>query len=203
MSEPGTFYETHGADFSKSRYRVWPQVRAFLDALPHGAKVLDIGCGNGKNMLAARADLTVFGCEPSSTLCEICAERGLNVVQGDARNLPFKDASFDAVIMIAVIHHIDPCEQDKALFEIQRVLKPSGKALITCWAVEQPEGARRSFHVGLNIVKWKGKESAPLKYWIMDRWLAEGFVSTLPSSLSCEELSLNAGNWVFTLRHTI
>ena len=199
MAEPATFYDTHGVDFSKSRFRVWPQVREFLDALPHGAKVLDIGCGNGKNMLAARADLSVTGCEPSRTLCEICAERGLNVVQGDARQLPFKDASFDAVIMIAVIHHIHPREHNQPLFEIQRVLKPGGKALITNWAVEQPVGARRSFHVGLNLVSWKGKEMEPLPYWVMDRETAEAFVRSLPHELICESLVCVAGNWTFVI----
>ena len=192
------FYETHGTEFSKSRYAVWPQVQAFLDALPAGAKVLDIGCGNGKNMLA-RADLCFTGVEPSAALCAICAERGLSVVQTDAHALPFNDAAFDAVIMIAVLHHIPPQEQYKALFEIQRVLKVGGKALITNWAVEQPQESRRKFTAGLNQVIWKGKETEPLPYWVMDKGIAVDFAKTLPTSFTCEELELIAGNWSFAL----
>jgi tRNA (uracil-5-)-methyltransferase TRM9 len=192
------FYETHGAEFSKSRYAVWPQVQAFLDALPSGAKVLDIGCGNGKNMLA-RADLCFTGVEPSAALCAICAERGLSVVQADARDLPFKEQTFDAVIMIAVLHHLTPESHSQALCEIQRVLTPGGKALITNWAVEQPENSRRAFTPGLNNVAWKGKECSPLPYWVMNKSMAVDFVYNLPSSLACQELELVAGNWSFTL----
>lgn len=198
MSTALDFYETHGNEFSKSRYTVWPQVKSFLDALPAGAKVLDIGCGNGKNMLG-RADLCFTGVEPSATLCAICTKRGLIVTQADAKALPFEDASYDAVIMIAVIHHIPPHEQYKALFEIQRVLKPGGKALITNWAVEQPQDSRRKFTAGLNQVMWKGKETEPLPYWVMDAEMGKNFAKALPTSLICTEIELIAGNWSFAL----
>jgi ubiquinone/menaquinone biosynthesis C-methylase UbiE len=191
---PTEFYETHAQDFSKSRFRIWPDVKELLDSLPPYSTVLDIGCGNGKNMLY-RKDLNMTGLEYSEALCEICINRGLNVVQGSTLSLPFKDNTFDAIIMIAVIHHIPPDEHYKVLNEIQRVLKPGGQALITNWAVEQPVDSRRTFTRGLNMVEWKGKESAPLPYWVMDRELAEEFIQKMPQNIICKNLKWSAGNW--------
>lgn len=194
-----TFYDIHAADFSRSRFRVWPLIKQFLDSLPANSKVLDIGCGNGKNMMY-RQDLDMYGLEHAKALTNICQSRGLKVVQGDAKNLPFQDNTFDAIIMIAVIHHIDPQEHEIALKEIQRVLIPGGSCLITNWAVEQPESARRQFHKGLNMVKWKGKETELLPYWVMDEAIAKEFTNNLPSGLQFVKLEWDAGNWNFTLK---
>ena len=194
MTTPTEFYQIHAQDFSKSRFRIWPSVKELLDSLPPYSTVLDIGCGNGKNMLY-RKDINMTGLEYSEALCEICINRGLNVVQGDARSLPFKDNSFDAIIMIAVIHHIPSDEHYKVLNEISRVLKPNGKALITNWAVEQPPNSRRTFTRGLNMVTWKGKEDKPLPYWVMDKEIAEEFIQKIPNGIICKNLKWSAGNW--------
>ena len=201
MSTTTEFYEIHAQDFSRSRYRIWPSVASFLDALPSNSTVLDIGCGNGKNMIH-RQDLTMVGLEQSKALCDICINRNLNVVQGSALSLPFKDNTFDAIIMIAVIHHIHPEEQIKVLEEIQRVLKPSANAsaLITNWAVEQPDDGRRTFVPGLNMVKWKGKEIDPLPYWVMNKEMAEEFSQKMPEGIKCKNLSWGGGNWEFIIQ---
>jgi SAM-dependent methyltransferase len=189
-----TFYDIHAADFSKSRFRIWPLVKQFLDSLPPNSKVLDIGCGNGKNM-KYRNDLQMYGIEYSQALTDICIKDGLNVIQGDALTLPFENESFDAVIMIAVIHHIEPTLHNKVLNEIQRILVPGSKCLITNWAVEQPENAKRQFVKGLNMVTWKDKEDLPLPYWVMDKELAEEFTNNLPTGLKFMNLEWDAGNW--------
>jgi ubiquinone/menaquinone biosynthesis C-methylase UbiE len=140
------------------------------------------------------------GLENSAALTKICKERGLTVAQGDARTLPFEDQSFDAIIMIAVIHHIPPSEHPQVLNEIKRVLRPSGTCLITNWAVEQPQDAKRTFTPGLNMVAWKDKLDAVLPYWVMDKTQAEEFVQSVPTSLKCKKISWDAGNWEFWLQ---
>jgi len=197
-----SFYDIHAADFSKSRFRVWPHIQQFLDRLPSNSRVLDIGCGNGKNM-SYRQDLDMTGLEYSKALCDICLSRDLNVIQGDARALPFSDNSFDAIIMIAVIHHINPLEHYKVINEIKRVLKPNGTCLITNWAVEQPENSKRKFTLGLNMVAWKGKEDTLLPYWVIDKNTAEDYINNLPDSLQCNMLTWDAGNWEFWLQKNI
>ena len=199
-----TFYDIHAADFSKSRFRIWPLVKQFLDSLPPNSKVLDIGCGNGKNMIYAlnRQDLQVYGLEHSQALTDICIQKGLNVIQGNALSLPFENNTFDAIIMIAVIHHINPDEHNKVLKEIQRVLKPTSKCLISNWAVEQPENAKRQFVKGLNMVVWKDKEDNPLPYWVMNRTIAEEFTHSVSNDLKCINLEWDGGNWYFTLQRS-
>jgi hypothetical protein len=49
-------YNNIAKDFNLSRVRIWPCVSAFLNTFPPNAKILDNGCGNGKNMLY-RTDL--------------------------------------------------------------------------------------------------------------------------------------------------
>jgi ubiquinone/menaquinone biosynthesis C-methylase UbiE len=195
-----TFYDIHAEDFSKSRFRIWPRVKDFLDKLPPNSKVLDIGCGNGKNMVYGTTQHQMYGLENAKALTDICIQKGLNVVQGDARSIPFEDNTFDAAIMIAVIHHINPNEHFKVLNEIKRVLKPNGTCLITNWAVEQPVNAKRRFHTGLNWVVWKGKEDEPLPYWVMDNNDALNFIDDIPDGLESKTLVWDAGNWNFVLQ---
>jgi SAM-dependent methyltransferase len=47
---------------------------------------------------------------------------------GDVRDLPFRDASFDAIYSMGTIEHFD--ETERAVDEIARVLKPGGRAIV-------------------------------------------------------------------------
>lgn len=58
---------------------------------------------------------------------EIYGDR-LNTQNGDIYKLPFKDQSFDALIMVRATHHFK--SMDKVLFELHRILKPGGIAVI-------------------------------------------------------------------------
>ncbi|MFH1751765.1 MAG: class I SAM-dependent methyltransferase [archaeon] len=93
-------------------------------------KVLDVGCGFGELIEALRAfgfdvsGLTVTGLEVKE-----CKEKGLNVVLGDAgKELPFESNSFDIVLSIGSIEHIENWEN--AMKEMSRVLKTGGRILI-------------------------------------------------------------------------
>jgi ubiquinone/menaquinone biosynthesis C-methylase UbiE len=52
----------------------------------------------------------------------------ITATRGDARQLPYPDASFDAALMAAVLGEIP--NQDAALREIARVLKPGGRLVV-------------------------------------------------------------------------
>src|SRR2546428_3605450 len=60
-------------------------------------------------------------------------------VGGEATKLPFRDASFDASLCIAVLHHL-PLESDRlaALTELRRVLRRRAPLFLSVWAREQP-----------------------------------------------------------------
>jgi alkylated DNA repair protein alkB family protein 8 len=130
-------YDKIGDNFSHTRHSTWPGVREFIMSLPENSMVLDAGCGNGKNM-QIRKSIDIIGCDLSETLLEICKDKGLNVVKANIIDLPFKNESFDAVICIAVLHHLSTYERRQLAFnELFRVVKPGGKIYIEVWAYEQ------------------------------------------------------------------
>ena len=142
--------ESQVKDFYNENYQ------KFVDLMSENCKVLDAGCGNGKNMIYIKNKfIEVVGIDFSEKLIEICKNKSLNVINADIRNLPFKDNSFNFVMSIAVIHHLS-CEEDryKSINEMLRVCKPGGKVLISLWAFEQPEKSRFNFILGDNYVKW-------------------------------------------------
>jgi len=89
-----------------------------------------------------------MGCDRSSGLTDICHKRGFEVLQCDCLYLPYKDDSFDAAISIAVIHHLSTRERRRrAISEIVRILRPTGKCLIYVWAKEQRKDSADSFYL--------------------------------------------------------
>uniref|UniRef100_A0A674NJL8 tRNA (carboxymethyluridine(34)-5-O)-methyltransferase n=1 Tax=Takifugu rubripes TaxID=31033 RepID=A0A674NJL8_TAKRU len=136
-------YNSIAPHFSSTRHSPWPRVCHFLSSLPPGSMVADVGCGNGK-YLSVNPEVIV-GCDRSSALIQICAERGFQVFVSDALMLPLHSASFDACISIAVIHHFSTQERRlAAVRELVRLLKPGGQALIYVWAYEQEYNKQRS-----------------------------------------------------------
>ena len=66
-------------------------------------QVLEVGCANGERLYQIRelSGAKCCGVEPSAEAVKSAVDRGLNVKQGTADNLPFDDATFDLVIKIA------------------------------------------------------------------------------------------------------
>jgi len=130
-------YDAIGEHFDQTRYNHWNSVKEFITSLSTNSFVFDAGSGNGKNAFI-RQDLMFIGCDISETLANICNKKNLNVLLSDIRMLPFKDNTFDAVLCVAVLHHISLYEQRlRAINELLRVLKPGGKLFISVWALEQ------------------------------------------------------------------
>jgi SAM-dependent methyltransferase len=103
-------------------------VRRLVAPLSPG-RALDVGCGGGGNTAVLR-DLgwRVAGLEYSPVAAPIAEARGLPVVRGDARRLPFRDASLDLVMSTDMWEHID--DDEAVARETVRVLRPGGRALV-------------------------------------------------------------------------
>ena len=113
------------------RRRLFGNVIAAME-LPLDARILDIGTSTGTNLRMLRdLGFTRFeGLDRSEEAIQWCAEKGLGkVTAGDVCALPFPDASFDLVLATDIIEHVD--DDAMALREINRILKPEGRALIT------------------------------------------------------------------------
>uniref|UniRef100_A0A915ID56 Methyltransferase type 11 domain-containing protein n=1 Tax=Romanomermis culicivorax TaxID=13658 RepID=A0A915ID56_ROMCU len=139
-------YDQIAPHFDKTRIRQWKGVKEFLDSVSTNSLLLDVGCGNGKYLNGGK--LIKIGCDRSFELCKIARDKNFNVFQADCRFLPFSDHKFDAVISIAVIHHLVTEDRRRmAISEILRVLKPGCVALIYVWAFEQCLNGRRTIYL--------------------------------------------------------
>lgn len=128
-------------EFDASRPRPWPETAAFEGRLPRRARVLDVGCGGGRNLAFLREQgHDAVGLDASLRLLALSAAKGLgsSVACGDAVALPFRAAAFDGVHAVAVIHHL-PTEDERlrSLAEVVRVLRRGGLLLASAWALEQ------------------------------------------------------------------
>lgn len=93
--------------------------------LAEGRDVLEVGAGTGLIMDGlGKAPKKIVGLDISSGMLKSAVQRGFNVVQGSATDLPFADATFDLVYSFKVLAHIPDIE--KALSEMSRVLRPGG-----------------------------------------------------------------------------
>jgi SAM-dependent methyltransferase len=114
------------------------RLREILDPRP-GERILEVGPGTGyyavpvAEWLAPGGRLDVFDLQPEMLdhTLRAARERGLSNVeptQGDARSLPYPDSSFDAAYLVTVLGEIP--DQDAALRELHRVLRPQGRLVV-------------------------------------------------------------------------
>ena len=155
-------YDEIAEVFSKTRRALWPGVRKFLDSIPPNSKILDLGCGNGKYLSYRAKDCTMYGCDTCIPLIRIAREKHPKalIIHADGTSLPYSDNFFDAVMSIAVIHHL-PLKAQRTSFveEMLRVVRPGGKLLITVWATEAQKPTWTPMGDNDYIVPWNGKES--------------------------------------------
>lgn len=103
-------------------------LRAALAGSP-GADLLDIGGGTGNYAAAFRTDgWNVTVVDVSEQMRQQAAAKGLRAVPGDATALPFRDESYDAAMMVSMLHQVE--DWRGALREARRVLRPAGKVAI-------------------------------------------------------------------------
>lgn len=106
------------------------------EALPEGAKVLEVAPGPGYFAieLAKLGKYKITGLDISKTFVEIASknarEAGVEIDfrHGNASNMPFEDGIFDLIVCRAAFKNFS--EPVMAVKEMRRVLRPGGKALI-------------------------------------------------------------------------
>jgi demethylmenaquinone methyltransferase/2-methoxy-6-polyprenyl-1,4-benzoquinol methylase len=109
--------------------------RAMVDAVAPQAneRILDVATGTGMVAaeLRARADCTVVGLDQSPEMLAAARTRfasdgaRVELVQGQAEQLPFADASFDAVTFTYLLRYVD--DPAATMRELARVVRPGGR----------------------------------------------------------------------------
>jgi SAM-dependent methyltransferase len=111
-------------------------------AIEPGQRVLDVACGTGGVALrAARAGAEVVGIDVSAdqlAKARDASEReGLEIRydEGDAQQLPYRDAEFDAVV--SVFGAIFAPDHARTAAELARVCRPGGRLALTAWPKDE------------------------------------------------------------------
>ncbi len=116
-------------------------IACLLAAVPFPAKrhrrLLDIGCGTGANLPMLRLSVgpqgQVVAMDQSPHALQFThahpAAPGIELVQGDALNLPFPDNTFHVLTLFDVLEHLG--DDRRALAEVRRVLRPDGALVFT------------------------------------------------------------------------
>ena len=193
-------YQCIAKEFDDTRYSVWKFVKAFLTNKEE-LRGVDIGCGNGKNMLYP----SMVGVDTCATLLASVREKNpdAEVVLANCTELPFEDASFDFALGISVFHHLSTEERRmQAVCEMVRVMKSGAEGLFNFWSHEHQD--RRTLTVGDNYISWKSKggETYERYYHILDE---QQFVSFLDkvvrkTKIVVKKVFNEQANWVVVFK---
>ena len=139
MDKPTLDYYALHANEVAQRYEVAPSPLAhrFADSFPSGSRILDIGCGSGRDLAQLhKQGFQPYGVDGTEEFVQLAQmlhpELKGRVVQGFLPDLstPF-GGEFDGVLCCAVLMHIDSTELFNAALSIKRCLKVNGRLLIS------------------------------------------------------------------------
>jgi cyclopropane fatty-acyl-phospholipid synthase-like methyltransferase len=132
-----------------------------------GDRVLDVGCGVGKPAvrLARATGATIVGITISQRQVDQASERArsegiadqVTFQRADAMDMPFEDASFDAVLAFESIIHMD---RSRAMRELARVVVPGGPVVLTDLVDRAAAGAQPQSFAGAGFPT--AENAAPL-----------------------------------------
>ena len=142
--KPKAYHEMFAHEDQYWWYRVLDElVFRFIDemALPASPTVLDAGCGTGRLLAKLQTRQPTMGIDFSPLALDYCAKRGLRSQLGQAslNALPFVANQFDLIVSCDVLYH-RAVEDQRALNELYRVLKPNGKLILHLPALEALRG---------------------------------------------------------------
>lgn len=96
--------------------------------------ILDLGCGDGVYCSSAPAGATVFGVDVTLTALrrmQLRQMKELIPVAASGFALPFRDETFDTVLSVFVVEHLDGGADERMLREVRRVVKRDGQVIVT------------------------------------------------------------------------
>lgn len=144
LNEVRLMYDSIAEEFDRTRQHSWALFDDFASYLIEDARVLDVGCGNGRllKFLEGKSWKSYKGIDLSRNLLELARkqhkESKVSFREGSITALPVKAGSYDAVFSIAVLHHVPSrVFQVQALTELERSLDHEGHLFLTVWNMYQ------------------------------------------------------------------
>ncbi len=120
----------HAAEFG--------QLRVALELMPKGGRAIEVGCGTGRLLMAAREKgYDVEGADASPDMLQMLRAKlggdqaSVRLEVAEAAKLPHEDATFDLVYSIRLLNQTESPEYAlRAVAEMIRIAKPGGRLLI-------------------------------------------------------------------------
>jgi ubiquinone/menaquinone biosynthesis C-methylase UbiE len=161
-------------------------------------RVLEAGCGTGylSRLLAERYAWNMVPLDADSDGLQYAREAGTgSLVQGNISGLPFATSSFDALLSIDVIPHLEPGEEHAAFLEFSRVLKPGGVLVLRAAALDLLRSRHSEFvHERQRFTRSHLVDSLELAGFVIDR-------STYANSLLLPVALFKFRVWEPLMRH--
>jgi len=174
---------------------LWSGLTHELPELPSGSRVLELGCGNGKTLtvlIRKGWNVTAFDRSQKAVLLSRNLLKGSSpaeIMVADARNIPIKNSTVDAVFAIHVIGHLHEPDREKIAFEVSRTLKPGGILFFCEFSTE-------------DVRFGKGQETEPSTFLrgtkIITHYFTLQEVNDLFFGLTCKSISLH--QWQLRVR---
>jgi len=143
MENQEKVWDEIASNWNKFREVPSPSVIKFLE--DKKGKILDLGCGSGRNFSAMKKDVELYAVDFSERMLKFAEEKSeklglkFELKKSKTNKIPFEDNFFDSAICIAVLHCI-PSKEEKieTMREIYRTLKIGGTAFISVWGRNSP-----------------------------------------------------------------
>lgn len=126
------WYDQNAKQYADASYKVTPTdlIRRFIELLPQNPKILDAGCGAGKDSkVFNELGINVIGIDLSKGLINEAKRRNpaVNFIEGNFLDMHFNNTYFDGVWAHASLVHLETIDDlKKALHEFNRILKEEG-----------------------------------------------------------------------------
>lgn len=210
-------YNKIASHFDETRRTQWSGPKEFVSSLPKGSVVLDIGCGNGR--YGDAPSIAYVGVDACIPIMQIAKDKRPSALFAAANglNLPFRDGAFDAVMSVAVLHHLpDVRSRRRFVAEAVRVVRPGGKVFMTVWANSANQDRRKARWTegkepGDYFVPWNNKNTGEVHIRYYHLFEKEELESLLASILPARTASTirykyELDNWMVEIdlreRHT-
>jgi SAM-dependent methyltransferase len=197
----------HAFDFSPERFGFVYRVRRSLEArralqwcrgLRDDARILDVGCGDGFHLRLlrdfGRPTWTLEGVDANDRAIDAARRAGLTVHHGTIEQLSLPAASYDLVLLIATIEHVD--DPAGVLRAVRRLLKPGGRVVIVT-----DNTATLDFAV-FGGRHWGGYHF-PRHFNLFNRGTLKRLSAIAELEVESAGTVMSPVNWVYSVRNTL
>jgi cyclopropane fatty-acyl-phospholipid synthase-like methyltransferase len=139
------YYHTCCRQYHEKTFHVDPEsfLMPLVKKLKPGARILDIGCGSGRDLLwMKQRGFRVIGFERSPGLADLARENsGCDIIKGDFDSYDFSQFQVDALILIGALVHVPHEKLSDMLCKVLKAVRPDGHLLVT---LKQGKGKKES-----------------------------------------------------------